>query len=321
MRGINLDRYDFDYDLTWAAFFMNADEAIYGRFGGRDAESSETYVSLKGLRYALEQSLLAHRTQKEPAKPTIIDRTHIADNFSAAKRLRDNACIHCHQVYDFRRDDLQKEGKWRLDEVWVYPMPANIGLALDVNQGNRIISVDDASPCYIAGIRAGDLLLAVNGINTSSFADVQYGLHRAPVEGRIPIHWQREGKIHRAEINLVPGWRRSDISWRWSLRGLDPVPGVRGEDLTNEEKNALGLKEAQLAFRQGNFVSPEAEQAGIKQNDVILGVDGKQLNMNARQFAAYIKLNYKVGDTVTFNILRAGKKFDVAMKLVGRKVY
>jgi hypothetical protein len=36
MRGVDLTTFDFDYDLTWAAFFMNANEHIYGRYGGRD---------------------------------------------------------------------------------------------------------------------------------------------------------------------------------------------------------------------------------------------------------------------------------------------
>ena len=35
--GYDLRLFDFDQDLTWAAFFMNADGYVYGRFGGRDA--------------------------------------------------------------------------------------------------------------------------------------------------------------------------------------------------------------------------------------------------------------------------------------------
>ena len=40
--GADLNVFDFDYDLTWAAFFLNADETVYGRFGGRDAESPDS---------------------------------------------------------------------------------------------------------------------------------------------------------------------------------------------------------------------------------------------------------------------------------------
>ena len=31
--GIDLRRFEFDHDLTWFCFFLNADETIYGRYG------------------------------------------------------------------------------------------------------------------------------------------------------------------------------------------------------------------------------------------------------------------------------------------------
>jgi S1-C subfamily serine protease len=99
---------------------------------------------------------------------------------------------------------------------------------------------------------------------------------------------------------------------------LEPSPWVHGDDLTTDEKKALGLSEKRLALRQGNFVTPPARQAGIKQNDVIIGVDGKELEMTGRQFSVYIKVNYKVGDKVTYNLLRDGRRLDVELTLVGR---
>ena len=35
---IDLTRFQFDFDLTFAAFFLNADLTIYGRFGSRSDE-------------------------------------------------------------------------------------------------------------------------------------------------------------------------------------------------------------------------------------------------------------------------------------------
>ena len=42
--GADLNLFDFDYDLTWAAFFLNANEKIYGRFGGRDAGPADAHL-------------------------------------------------------------------------------------------------------------------------------------------------------------------------------------------------------------------------------------------------------------------------------------
>ena len=40
--GVDLRLFDFDYDVTWFAFFLNADEHVYGRYGGRDAVDAQS---------------------------------------------------------------------------------------------------------------------------------------------------------------------------------------------------------------------------------------------------------------------------------------
>jgi hypothetical protein len=321
MRGIDLDLFDFDYDLTWAAFFMHPNGTVYGRYGGRDANAPENQVSLDGLKFAMELALVAHRknTPARPAAPKKSPRT--ADQYRAAKRLKETSCIHCHQVYDFRREALQTAGKWRLEEVWVYPQPDNIGIRLDVNQGNRIIQVSKKSPADQIGMKRDDTLVKLNGTAIASLADVQYALHNAPEQGNVPVTWNHRQQMNHDFLKVASGWRKTDISWRWSLRGLDPQPDVHGEDLGPGDKKALGLSEKSLAFRQGNFVSATARQAGLRQNDVILGVDHKSLMMSAREFDVFMRLNYRVGDRVILNVLRDGQRVDLPMTLAARNPF
>ncbi|SVB76452.1 uncharacterized protein METZ01_LOCUS229306, partial [marine metagenome] len=33
MKGVDLSQFQFDYDLSWAAMFINADGTVYGRYG------------------------------------------------------------------------------------------------------------------------------------------------------------------------------------------------------------------------------------------------------------------------------------------------
>src|SRR5207249_5215337 len=132
------------------------------------------------------------------------------------------------------------------------------------------------------------------------------------------LDWLREVKHLSTIMNLTKVWLKTDISWRWSLRGLEPTPGVQGQDLSCEEKGKLGLNEKQLAFYQGAFLSTSARQAGIRANDIILGADNKQLDMTARQFQAFVRLNYKLGDRIILNILREGRRLDLPLTLVAR---
>jgi serine protease Do len=317
MRGVDLDVFDFDYDLTWAALVLNADGKVYGRFGGRTPESAGKYLSLAGLRHALDAALAAHRREPAGRKPAPPAKPRTVEQYPAAARVSPGACIHCHNVYDFRREALQAAGKWSLDEVWVYPLPKNLGLTVDPARGDRVRAVAAGLPAARAGLAAGDTLRSVNGLPVASFADVQYALHRAPARGSVPVAWERAGKGHVGRLELAEGWRRTDVSWRWSLRGLEPGPCVDGEDLTPQEKKRLGLNPRQLAFRQGAFVTPPARHAGVQINDVILGVDNRRLEMTARQFGAHIRLNYRPGDQVRLNVLRGGKRVDLTLKLPG----
>src|SRR5262249_32742303 len=164
----------------WMAFFLSAEEKVYGRFGGRDAVSPDSRVSLVALRRALEAALAAHRRdgpgapRPQPREPNTVDVP------AGAKRLPEKAGVHCPQVYDFRREEMQKAGKWRRDEVWVYPQPENVGLTLDVDGGHLVAKVADGSAAARLGLRPGDRVTRVGDVPAVSFADVQYGLHRAP---------------------------------------------------------------------------------------------------------------------------------------------
>jgi predicted metalloprotease with PDZ domain len=318
MRGVNLSVFDFDYDLTWMAFFLSADEQVYGRYGGRDAQSADARLSLAGLRSAMAAALVAHRKSQSATATSQPPSLRTIEQYPAARRRQTASCIHCHHVYEFQREALQAEGVWQPEQVWVYPLPENVGLSLDVDNGARVRAVAEASPACRAGLKAGDRLRQVNDVPVASSADVQYGLHRARTQANIPVAWLHNGSARTGMLHVTDGWRQTDVSWRWSLRALEPSPWVRGEDLSAAEKQKVGLSERQLAFYQGDFVSDPARQAGIRHKDIILGIDGKQLELTAQQFSVYVKLHYKVGDRVTYNLLRDGKRVDIPMTLVRR---
>jgi hypothetical protein len=313
MRALDLNVFDFDYDLTWFALMLSPDGAVLGQFGGRDAETPGKYHSLAGLRYSLERALERFKKGQVPAP--LKEAPRFADDYPSAKQLTAKACIHCHHVYEFRRSAMQDAGTWKTDEVWVYPQPSNVGLTLDLVRGDRVTGVEPGSPADRAGLRADDRLDRIGETGIASVADVQYALHRGPWTGSLSVRWRRGNTEHQARLELSAGWKVTDVSWRWSLKSLSPSPGVQGDDLSPEEKKALGLATGALAFRQQAFLSPEATHAGVRINDIILGADGKSLAMTARQFEAFIRLTYKTGDVVTLQILRGKERLDLPLRL------
>jgi S1-C subfamily serine protease len=99
------------------------------------------------------------------------------------------------------------------------------------------------------------------------------------------------------------------------MRNLIPAARLGGADLNPEERKSLGLSAKQLAFRQKDAVSLQAKEAGVRAGDVILGFDGKTLDMDAYEFSSYVRRHYLVGDQVVVNLIRDGKRENLTMTL------
>lgn len=309
--GMDLRRFEFDYDVTWYAFFLNAEETIYGRYGGRDASDSEGRLSLAGLRYALERALEKHQ---QPPPPVRLSGPPLrAEDYPAARRHR--GCIHCHNVNEFRRAAEQAAGTWDRDSIWAYPLPENVGIVLHKDQGDWVQAVQPRSPAAEAGLQAGDRLVQLNGYSIASFADASYALHKAPKQGSIPVIWKRGERQFSATLKLPPGWRKTNITWRPSLLDILPSLPVVGDDLTPEEKKALGLPAQQAALRQQERVHESLERIGLRGGDILIGIDGQTFQGPGELLLAYVRRNYLVGDTITLNILRNGQRLHLRYTL------
>ena len=92
------------------------------------------------------------------------------------------------------------------------------------------------------------------------------------------------------------------------LELLDDPSLNKSTAYTEAEKQALGLDAKRLAFRQEAPVHAKAKAMGVQENDIILGVDDKKLEMTMDQFLGYVRQNYLIGESMTLNLLRNGKK-------------
>src|SRR5205823_1849071 len=132
----DLNLFEFDYDLTFMVFFLNADGKVYARYGGRDAESADKRQSLAGLEYTMRSVLKAHERTADEFAPRSQESPRYIREVSNSRR--GGRCMHCHQVKETLNADLQRAGEWSRDQVWRYPLPENTGLELEVNRGNVV---------------------------------------------------------------------------------------------------------------------------------------------------------------------------------------
>ena len=309
--SIDLNHFEFDLDVTMMIFFLDAEGKIYSRYGGRDSENADNRQSLDGLRYTM-QSVLNMHAKNQPLFAEPKDREPIYTRSFGFKR----GCMHCHNAKEKIYNRLWDQGKWKREMIWRYPPPDNLGLELDVDRGNIVKKVKETSPAAKAGIKTGDSVTLLNKIPVHSFGDAQYALDRAPETGTVNITWQRAGQSMTAKLELPKHWRKTDITWRPSLYNQVPAMYMFGDNLSEAEKKKLGLSTKQTAFRLEDPVPLYAKKAGVLKNDIVIGVDGEETNMRMYDFLRHVRRQYIVGDQVSFNIIRNGKRVNVPVKLV-----
>ena len=56
MRGVDLLRTSFDFDLTFAALLMHPNGYVYHRYGGRDERAPDWWLGLESWEQVLERT-------------------------------------------------------------------------------------------------------------------------------------------------------------------------------------------------------------------------------------------------------------------------
>lgn len=334
--GLDLSLFQFDYGLTWAALFMNADRAVYGRYGSRFGEKTGRETTIEGFKKALEgalelhagypgnKALLAGKKGPEPAFPTpeAIPWLKGKPSVRPADGSR-GTCIHCHQVQDGTLWSLREQGRALSDNVvWPYPSPDQVGLSLDPRERALVTAVAAGSPAEKGGFRAGDRIVSLDGQPILSIADVQWVLHQArdPVTLRADV--DRAGSRATASLALEAGWRRKgDFTWRvvtWSLRqrllGMEPLQPVSAE-----ERRTLGLPADGLALRVKGFPPDwvkeqnRAARQKFRPGDVLIEVDARRDLSTEAALLGYLVQKKPPGQAANFTILRDGRRERVTL--------
>jgi hypothetical protein len=329
MNTVDLTQFQFDYDLTWAAFFMNADGTIYGRYGIRASEDATDHISLAGLKNAMARALALHKGYPKNralfvGKGGAPPRFKSAKELPSLKRILDNSdkaregCVHCHMLNDGAREVLKAEGKFnQKTDIWVYPMPENIGLKMNVDNDPVVAEVLPKSFASKAGLKAGDVLDTLNGQVVVSQADIAWVLNRLPTPGTLKVVYTRGNKRRETTVKVSGDWRKTDISWRASMWGLRPDLGFWSPELTADERRELGLAPDVLGMKVRWIPREETKRAGLRVNDVIVAFDGDTRHTSFNKLSARARLNYTPGTVVPVVIIRDGKRMTLQLPLVG----
>ena len=332
--SLDLELFQFDYDMSFAVFFLTAEKKILGRYGTRSAKPKEADrdISLEGLREAMELALRLNDSAAQErfatglaAKRGAVPKRSTPQEYPSLKKFKPEldyqgklaqSCIHCHQIADAQRLEFRGLGKPIPDKLlFPWPNPNLTGMHFRKDRAATISRVEPGSPAAAAGLRAGEQISFFGGQPILSVADVQWVLHGAGDEDSIQIRVKRAGAWVDLELELRPGWRRrSDISWRtssWELRRMGS-----GGMLLERDPDANRGKLALRAKHVGQYGEHAvAKRAGVIKGDLLIEFDGRSDDWTESQLFAYAMQHRKPGELVPIKIKRGGKVLEMKIKM------
>jgi len=325
--GLDLSTFQFDTDLPWAVFFMNADKVIYGRYGTR-ARQKEPHkdVSIEGFKLAAQGALELH--EGYPAnKKELAGKTGPAATWRIPELIPDlkgretvkpadgKNCVRCHQAHEGEMWSIRAQKQPVPERMFrPYPMPDAVGITLDPKQRATVTGVAPDTPAEKAGFKLGDQIARMEGQPILSIADVQWVLHnlRDAAPSKVEVEVDRGGQKTELTLSLPATWRqKSDPMWRPTtpnlrhrLAGPDAFEAVPLD--ARKEQN---LPAGGMALRVKSWsTSGQDKNTSFtwKKGDVIISVDGRNNLDTEEEFLLHL-LRKNPGQKAEMTIIREAR--------------
>jgi serine protease Do len=185
----------------------------------------------------------------------------------------------------------------------------NLLKAYGVSEGVFVLSVAPGGPSEKAGIKAGDVIVSVNGKPVRNGNALVDTISTTPVGTPLTVTVMRDGK--RLDHKIVVGDLTQVFPDRFGGRknaenrspeGTQAKFGITIENLTDQRRQTLNLKETGGVLITEVQTSSFAEDIGLAPNDVLVAINRQPVN--SVDDVKRIQTNLKPGEAVAFRILR-----------------
>jgi serine protease Do len=183
-------------------------------------------------------------------------------------------------------------------------------LDLKDDKGALVADVSSGGPADKAGIQRGDVIIAFNGKQIKESTDLPYIVGSTPVGKTVPVEVIRKGRTKTFQVKIGELKEEKEAE---AVTEAKPRLGMTVEEITPEAAKNYRLSETRgLVVVDVESNSP-ADDAGLKEGDIILEVDQKQIT-DSEEFNRKME-SYNPGDTILFLVKRQNATVYLTLKV------
>jgi serine protease Do len=181
--------------------------------------------------------------------------------------------------------------------------------ASGINDGVFVQSVEPGGPSDKAGLKDGDIIIAINGKPVKDGSELVNTVTATPVGNTVAVTIVRDGKHENYKVvvgdlsQIFPdSFGGTPESAKTNPQGTTVSFGMSILELTAQQRTNLGLKES--GGLQVVEVEPDsfAEDVGLQQGDILMSINSKSINTT--EDVKKIQATLKPGQAVAFRVLR-----------------
>ncbi len=185
-------------------------------------------------------------------------------------------------------------------------------LGLAGRKGALVADLTPGGPSETAGLRPGDVVLAINGHDVTSASDLTRQVASAHAGELVHMQVRRDGRIQ--EVAVKSGTRPSE-----AVLAKNEAPSRGAEGLQQDIPRVLGMRlkpraEGGLSIESLSS-SSDASDKGLRQGDVILRAGDKKVSAVGDLSQAVVEARQAGRDSVLLMVNHAGRNVFVPIKV------
>ncbi len=193
--------------------------------------------------------------------------------------------------------------------VVIQEITPEIAEAIGVKEGVLVSQIAPNSPAERAGLKAGDIIVAVDGEKVREVRDLQFRIMKTPPGTEIKLSIIRDGKTQQIKVKV--GEMPEEVSFVQPREQASDI-GLTLRDLSPEEVKRLGVKGVLVVdIARGSL----AQRSGLRRGDIILMVNNQPVESVSDFFAKIEKAKSEGKDRVLLLVRRGGNNFYLVLYL------